>query len=86
MVKVFFTEVSKTLDLLHTLLDQHLDVHLNADPVVYEVETSATGLEFQINSIKLYVPVVSLPINDNIKFLENAKQGFERTISLKLFG
>ena len=84
MVKVFFTEVSKTLDLLHTLLDQHLDVHLNADPVVYEVETSATGLEFQINSIKL--PVVTLPINDNIKFLENAKQGFERTISLKLFG
>ena len=74
MVKVFFTEVSKTLR----------DVDLKADPVVYKVGTSATGLEFQINSIKL--TVVTLPINDNIKFLENAKQGFERTISLKLFG
>ena len=74
MVKVFFNEVSKTLR----------DVDLKADPVVYEVETSATGLEFQISSIKL--PVVTLPINDNIKFLENSKQGFERTISLKLFG
>ena len=74
MVKKFFTEVSKTLR----------DVNLKADLVVYEVETSATGLEFQINSIKL--PVVTLPINDNIKFLENAKQGFERTISLKFFG
>ena len=36
---------------------------------------------FQINNVKLYVPVVTLPINDNVKFLENMKQGFERTIS-----
>ena len=30
-----------------------------------------TGTKFQINSTKLYVPVVSLSINDNIKSLEN---------------
>ena len=29
---------------------------------------------------KLYVPVVTLSINDNIKFLENIKQGFKRII------
>ena len=40
-----------------------------------------TGATFQINNAKLYVPVVTLSINDNIKFLENIKQGFKRTIS-----
>ena len=39
-----------------------------------------TGATFQINNAKLYVPVVTLFINDNIKFLENIKQGFKRTI------
>ena len=40
--------------------------------------TSAT---FQINNAKDYVPVVTLSINDNIKFLQNIKQVFKRTIS-----
>ena len=43
--------------------------------------TAATGTTFQINYVKLYVPIVTLSINNNIKFLENIKQGFERTIS-----
>ena len=34
-----------------------------------------------ITSSKLYFPVVTLYIKDNIKFLENLKQGFKRTIS-----
>ena len=33
-----------------------------------------------ISSAKLYVPVAILPIIDNIKFLENIKQVFKRTI------
>ena len=40
---------------------------------------------FQINSAKLYVPVSKLSVNDNIKFLENIKQGFKRTVSWKKF-
>ena len=40
-----------------------------------------TGATLQIDNDKLYVPVVTLSINDNIKFLENIKQGFKRTIS-----
>ena len=32
-------------------------------------ETKADSATFQIISAKLYVPVVTLPINDNIKFL-----------------
>ena len=49
----------------------------NANPVVYQVISQT----FQINNAKLYVPVVTLSINDNIKFLKNIKQGFKRTIS-----
>ena len=47
-------------------------------PVVAITKTSA---RFRINNAKLCVPVVTLSINDNIKFLETIKQGFERTFS-----
>ena len=43
--------------------------------------TETTGATFQTNNAKLYVPVVTLSINNNIKFLENMKQGFKRIIS-----
>ena len=52
----------------------------NANPVMYEVATATSGVTFQIN-VKFYVPVVTLSINDNIKFLENIMQGFKETIS-----
>ena len=35
---------------------------------------------FQKNSSKLYDPVVIVSINDDIKFLQNVKQGFKRTV------
>ena len=50
-------------------------------PVQAREARQTTGATFQINNAKLYVPVVTLSINDNIKFLENIKQGFKRTIS-----
>ena len=39
-----------------------------------------TGLEFQITDTKLYVPVVTLSKENNIKLLEQLKTGFKRTI------
>ena len=36
---------------------------------------------FKKNNPKLYVPVVTLSINDNIKFVENIKLEFRRTVS-----
>ena len=42
--------------------------------------TLTTGGPFQINNAKLYAPAVALSINDNIKFLEDIKQGFKRII------
>ena len=42
---------------------------------------TANSTAFQINNAKLYVSVVFLAINGNIKFLENMKQGFKRKFS-----
>ena len=53
-------EISKTF----RAVDPHVD------RVVYEMTSQTTGATFQINNVNLYVPVVTLPIND-IKFLEN---------------
>ena len=44
---------------------------------------ATTSAMFQINNAKLYVPVFTLSINDNINFSENIKQRFKRTISWK---
>ena len=55
----------------------------NADPVVYELTSQTISEIFQIDNAKSYVPVVTLSIkgNNNIKFLENIKQGFKITLS-----
>ena len=53
-----------------------------ANPPVQEVAAIQTAAAtFQINNAKLYVSVVTLSINDNIKFLESIKLGFKRNIS-----
>ena len=38
------------------------------------------GMEFQITDTKLYVPVVTLSKENDIKLLEQLKSGFKRTI------
>ena len=50
-------------------------------PIPAMAARQITGATFQLNSANLHVPVVTLSINDNIKFLENIKQGFKRKIS-----
>ena len=39
-----------------------------------------TGLEFQIKDTKLFLPVVTLSKENDIKLLEQLKSGFKRTI------
>ena len=48
-------------------------------PAIAAIET--TRAIFQTNNAKLYVPVVTLSINDNIKYFENIKQRFKRKMS-----
>ena len=38
---------------------------------------------FETNNDKFYIPVVNLSINDNIKLIQNIKQGSKRAISWK---
>ena len=57
----------------------------NTNQVRYHVTSQKARATFQISNTKLYVPVVTLLINDNIKFLQNIKQGFKRKISCKKY-
>ena len=50
------------------------------DPPEPEVTATTTGVTLQINNVKLYVPVATLLMNDNITFSEYIKQGFKSTI------
>ena len=50
-------------------------------PNLAKEETGITGTAFKIKRTKLYALVVTLYINNNIKFLEQLKQGIKRTIS-----
>ena len=58
-----------------------LDLSWKKERVMIEQNNNITGKNFVIISTNLYVLVVTLSFNDNIKFLENIKQGFNRTIS-----
>ena len=49
------------------------------------VGTATTSARFRINKTKFYVPVVTLSINNNTRFLEKIKQGFKRMISWKKY-
>ena len=54
--------------------------------VMIEHYNNITEANFVITSTKLYGPVVTFSINDNIKFLENIKQEFKQTISWNKYG
>ena len=58
-----------------------LDLKWTTTCLSIEKDDNITGESFTITSTKLYIPVVTLSVNDNIKFLENIKQGFKRKIS-----
>ena len=54
----------------------------NANPLVQTRGAAETNnATFKINSVKLYVPVVTLSVNNDTKVLENIEQEFKRTIS-----
>ena len=55
------------------------DADYGADPIVCEIDNPENAI-FQITDTKLYVPVVTLSKENNIKLLEQLKTGFKRTI------
>ena len=68
------------LNLPLIICEIELDLSWTKNCVLSEHHNSITGAIFHRKNSKLYVPVVTLSINDNIKFLENIKQGFKKTI------
>ena len=71
----------RSIDLSLINCEVELDLKWSRNCVLIEENNHIIGVSFIITSTKLYVPVLSLSINDNIKFLENIMQGFKRTIS-----
>ena len=67
--------------LKYTELLKYLLIQILIPPNPGIAEALTTGATFQINNAKLYVPVVTVSMNDNIMFLEHLKQGFRRTVS-----
>ena len=54
------------------------DAGYNADLVVHKIDSPEDAI-FQVTDTKLYVPVVSLWRENDIKLLEQLKSGFKRT-------
>ena len=55
------------------------EANYGADPVVRKIDNPENAT-FQITDTKLYVPVVTLSKENDIKLLEQLKTGFKRTI------
>ena len=47
----------------------------------FVITNSTSAVRFAITDIKLYVPVVTLPTQDNSKFLQQLESGFRRTFT-----
>ena len=57
-----------------------LELKWTKNYVLIEEDDNITGANFTITSTNLYIPVVTFSINDSIKYLENIKQGFKKSI------
>ena len=55
------------------------EANYGANPVVYEIDNPENAT-FKITDVKLFVPVVTLSKEDDIKLLEQLKTGFKKTI------
>ena len=54
------------------------DLDWSENCVIWEIERATT---FAMTSAKLYVPIVTLPTQDNSNLLQQCKSGFKRTIN-----
>ena len=68
------------LDLPFINCETEHDLSWTKECVLMEHHSKITGVNVMITSTKVYVPIVSLSINDNTKFLEKIKHRLKRTI------
>ena len=55
----------------------NLDLNWSENCVIVATNVAAEAATFSITDTKLYVPVVTLSIQDNAKLLEQLKSGFK---------
>ena len=55
----------------------NLDLNWSKNCVIVATNVAAEAATFSITDTKLYVPVVTLSIQDNAKLLEQLKSGFK---------
>ena len=81
-VEVIFTP------LIYSLFNCEVQVDLfwKKDFVLMGHHNNITGVNFVITSTKLYLPIVTLSIKENNKFLENIKQEFKIAIYWNKYG
>ena len=60
------------------------EANYGANPVVYEIDNPEDAT-FKITDVKLFVPIVTLSKEDDIKLLEQLKTRFKRTIKWKKY-
>ena len=65
------------------LVNCEINLILTLSNRFFIIDSSIAGQEptFTITDTKIYVPVVTLSTQDNVKLLEQLKPGFKRTIS-----
>ena len=68
------------VELILTWSKNFVLVDMTANPLANPAIVAPTELSFKITDTNLYVPVVSLPKENDIKLLEKLKSGFKRTI------
>ena len=71
----------KTLEM--PLSNCHINLDLNGSEkcVIVATVLANQGAIFSITDKKLYVPIVTLSTQDNVKLLEQLKSGFKRTVN-----
>ena len=67
----------RTLEMHFINSEINLDLNWSENCVIVVTNVAAEAATFSITDTKLYVPVVTLSIQDNAKLLEQLKSGFK---------
>ena len=77
----YLTNFWRSFDFPFIYCETELNLSWKKVCVLIEQNNNITGFNFMIISTKRYASVVTLSINGNVKFLENIRHRFKRTIS-----
>ena len=76
----YLSNVSRTLEMPSISCEINLQLKWSEKCFLVAGTAANQVPEFKITNTKLYVPVVTLSTEDNVKLLKHLESGFERTI------